>query len=133
MAPKHLTIWYYWFPRFLISPGILQKVYGARDSSVARKAVLLNALGLLLFAMLPPMLGVIAHGFYPELQNRELALPTLMVHQMPFWIGALALAAVFSAELSAADAVLAMLSTSFARDWCRDTGARSWTLQSCCA
>ena len=103
-------------PSFLISPGILQKVYGARDSLVARNAVLLNAVGLLLFAMLPPMLGVIAHGFYPELQNRELALPTLMVHQMPFWLGALALAAVFSAELSAADAVLAMLSTSFARD-----------------
>jgi solute:Na+ symporter, SSS family len=104
-------------PSFLISPGILQKVYGAKDSLAARNGVLLNALGLLLFAMLPPMLGVIAHGFYPELQNRELALPTLMVHQMPFWIGGLALAAVFSAELSAADAVLAMLSTSFARDW----------------
>jgi SSS family solute:Na+ symporter len=104
-------------PSFLISPGILQKVYGAKDSSVARNGVLLNALGLLLFAMLPPILGVIAYSFYPELQNRELALPTLMVHQLPFGLGALALAAVFSAELSAADAVLAMLSTSFARDW----------------
>ncbi|HEU0007896.1 MAG TPA: sodium:solute symporter family protein, partial [Terriglobia bacterium] len=104
-------------PSFLISPGILQKVYGAKDSLVARNGVLLNALGLLLFALLPPLLGVVAHGSYPELPNRELALPTLMVHQMPFWLGALALAAVFSAELSAADAVLAMLSTSFARDW----------------
>jgi SSS family solute:Na+ symporter len=103
-------------PSFLISPGILQKVYGAKDSWVARNGVMMNALGLLLFAMLPPILGVVAHGVYPELQNRELALPTLMVHQMPFWVGALALAAVFSAELSAADAVLAMLSTSFARD-----------------
>ena len=104
-------------PSFLISPGILQKVYAAKDSVVARNGVLLNALGLLLFALLPPLLGVVAHSFYPELQNRELALPTLMVYQMPFWLGALALAAVFSAELSAADAVLAMLSTSFARDW----------------
>jgi SSS family solute:Na+ symporter len=104
-------------PSFLISPGILHKVYGAKASRVARNGVLLNALGLLLFAILPPMLGVIAHSYYPELQNRELALPTLMVHQMPFWLGALALAAVFSAELSAADAVLAMLSTSVARDW----------------
>ena len=104
-------------PSFLISPGILQKVYAAKNSLVARNGVLLNALGLLLFALLPPLLGVVAHSFYPELQNRELALPTLMVHQMPFWLGALALAAVFSAELSAADAVLAMLSTSFARDW----------------
>ena len=104
-------------PSFLVSPGILQKVYGARDSGVARNGVLLNAFGLLLFASLPPLLGIVAHAFYPELPNRELALPTLMVHQMPFWLGALALAAVFSAELSAADAVLAMLSTSFARDW----------------
>ena len=104
-------------PSFLISPGILHKVYGAKDPRVARNGVLLNALGLLLFAILPPMLGVITHSYYPELQNRELALPTLMVHQLPFWLGALALAAVFSAELSAADAVLAMLSTSFARDW----------------
>jgi solute:Na+ symporter, SSS family len=104
-------------PSFLISPGILQKVYGARDSRVARNGVLLNAMGLLLFALLPPLLGVVARGFYPDLQNHELALPTLMVHQMPFWLGALALAAVFSAELSAADAVLAMLSTSLARDW----------------
>ena len=104
-------------PAFLVSPGILQKVYGARDSGVARNGVLLNAFGLLLFAALPPLLGIVAHSFYPELPNRELALPTLMVHQMPFWLGALALGAVFSAELSAADAVLAMLSTSFARDW----------------
>jgi len=104
-------------PSFLISPGILQKVYAAKDSLAARNGVLLNAFGLLLFAWLPPLLGIVAHGYYPELQNRELALPTLLVHQMPFWLGALALAAVFSAELSAADAVLAMLSTSFARDW----------------
>jgi len=104
-------------PAFLVSPGILQKVYAAKDARVARRGVLLNALGLFLFASLPPLLGVIAHGLYPQLQNQELALPTLMVHQMPFWLGALALAAIFSAELSAADAVLAMLSTSFARDW----------------
>jgi SSS family solute:Na+ symporter len=104
-------------PAFLVSPGILQKVYGARDPGVARNGVLLNAVGLLLFACLPPLLGIVAHSFYPGLPNRELALPTLMVHQMPFWLGALALGAVFSAELSAADAVLAMLSTSFARDW----------------
>ena len=104
-------------PSFLVSPGILQKVYGARTEASARSGVLLNAFGLLLFAALPPLLGIVAHSFYPELQNRELALPMLMVHQMPLWIGGLALAAVFSAELSAADAVLAMLSTSFARDW----------------
>lgn len=103
-------------PSFLVSPGILQKVYGARNRSTARRGVLLNALALLLFAILPPLLGITARAFYPDLPNRELALPTVMVHLLPPWLGALALAAVFSAEISSADAVLAMLSTSLAKD-----------------
>mgnify|MGYP007098955790 CR=1 FL=1 len=35
---------------------------------------------------------------------------------MPFWASALALAAIFSAEISAADAVLYMITTSFTKD-----------------
>lgn len=104
-------------PSFLVSPGILQKVYGAKNASAARNGVLFNAVGLLLFALLPPLLGVVARSFHSDLPNQELALPTLMTHHLPFWLGGLSLAAVFSAELSAADAVLAMLSTSLARDW----------------
>jgi Na+/proline symporter len=42
-----------------------------------------------------------------------------MSHALPFWISALALAAVFSAEMSAGDAVVFMLSTSGARDFYR--------------
>jgi SSS family solute:Na+ symporter len=103
-------------PAFLISPGILQKVYAAKDRPSARNGVLLNAIALLLFAILPPVLGITARAFYPDLPNRELALPTVMVQLLPPWLGALALAAVFSAELSAADAVLAMLSTSVTKD-----------------
>ncbi len=103
-------------PAFIVSPGILQKVYGARSARVARNAVLLNALCLLLFAVLPPMLGMTARLLYPELPNAELALPTVMLKLLPPWLGTLALAAVFSAELSSADAVLAMLATSLAKD-----------------
>jgi SSS family solute:Na+ symporter len=40
----------------------------------------------------------------------------VFMHDVPFWIGALGLAAVFSAEVSAADAVLFMLATSLSQD-----------------
>src|SRR5690606_24977439 len=40
----------------------------------------------------------------------------LLTTGVPAWVGALALAAVFAAEISSADAVLFMLSTSGARD-----------------
>src|SRR6202023_1642326 len=53
---------------------------------------------------------------HPGLPNRELALPTIFMNDLPFWVGALGLAAVFSAEVSAADAVLFMVATSLSQD-----------------
>lgn len=103
-------------PAFLISPGILQKVYGARDEKAVRVGVGINAVGLMLFAALPVLCGFAARAMFPSLEMREQALPRLMAEGLPVWLGGLALAAVFSAEMSAGDAVLFMLSTSGARD-----------------
>jgi len=104
-------------PSFIISPGLLQKIYGARDEGAIRRGVGLQAAALLAYAFLPAVLGMVALAAFPELSNRELALPTVLKHLLPWWLGALLLAAVFSAEISAADAVLFMLSTSVAKDF----------------
>ena len=103
-------------PNFMISPGLLQKVYGARDDRTVRLGVGLNALALLMYALMPTLLGLSARVLHPDLPARELALPYLFMHDLPFWVGALGLAAVFSAEVSAADAVLFMLATSLSQD-----------------
>ncbi len=103
-------------PNFIISPGLLQKVYGARDDRTVRVGVGLNALALLVYALVPTLLGMSALVLHPGLPNRELALPMLFMHDLPFWVGALGLAAVFSAEVSAADAILFMLATSLSQD-----------------
>ena len=49
-------------------------------------------------------------------RNPELALPRLTTDVLPPWVGGLAFAALFAAEISTADAVLFMLSTSLSRD-----------------
>ncbi len=103
-------------PSFLVSPGILQKLFGARDARSVRIGVALNAAGLFLFAIVPVLMGLIAKAGYPHLANSELALPTLVMHELPWWLGGLLLGAILSAELSAADAVLFMLTTSLSRD-----------------
>src|SRR5258708_9044690 len=103
-------------PNFIISPGLLQKVYGARDDRTVRLGVGLNAVALLMYALMPVLLGMSARVLHPDLPARELALPYLFMHDLPFWVGALGLAAVFSAEVSAADAVLFMLATSLSQD-----------------
>ena len=103
-------------PAFVVSPGLLQKVYGARDDRTVRIGVGLNAAALFVYALMPTVLGMIAAVLHPGLPNRELALPTLFMRDVPFWVGALGLAAVFSAEASAADAILFMLATSLSQD-----------------
>jgi solute:Na+ symporter, SSS family len=103
-------------PNFIVSPGLLQKIYGARDDRAVRVGVGLNAAGLLAYAAIPALLGLSAQVLHPGLENRELALPTIFMRDVPFWVGGLGLAAVFSAEVSAADAVLFMLATSLSQD-----------------
>ncbi len=103
-------------PAFVVSPGLLQKVYGARDDRTVRIGVGGNAVVLLLFAMVPAILGVVARALHPDLPRHELALPTLLLHDLPPLVGALGLAAVFSTEVNTADAILFMLSTSLSQD-----------------
>jgi SSS family solute:Na+ symporter len=103
-------------PNFIVSPGLLQKVYGARDDRAVRLGVGVNALCLVLYALVPVLLGMSARVLHPGLPNHELALPMLFMHDLPFWAGALGLAAVFSADVSASDAILFMLATSLSQD-----------------
>ncbi|MFN8573303.1 MAG: sodium:solute symporter family protein [Gemmatimonadaceae bacterium] len=103
-------------PAFVVSPGLLQKVFGARDERAVRIGVGLNAFALLAFASVPPLLGMIARALHPALSDSQLALPTLLANDVPVAIGALGLAALFSAEVSSADALLFMLATSLSQD-----------------
>ena len=103
-------------PAFIVSPGLLQKVYGARSTRAVRIGVGANAGVLFIYAFFPVLLGMSAAAVFPNLGNPELALPYVMTELLPLWLGALLLAGVFSAEISSADAVLFMLSTSLSKD-----------------
>jgi len=103
-------------PSFFVSPGLIQKNFGARTASAARWASLGNAVALAVFAFVPALLGMAMRAAEPGLSNPELALPRLTTDVLPPWLGGLALAALFAAEISTADAVLFMLATSLSRD-----------------
>jgi SSS family solute:Na+ symporter len=103
-------------PAFIVSPGLLQKAFGARDERAARLGIAWNGIALLVFAFAPALIGIAARAVTPSLPRADLALPAMMANALPPWLGSLALAAVFSAEVSSADAVLFMLATSASRD-----------------
>jgi SSS family solute:Na+ symporter len=103
-------------PAFIVSPGLLQKAYGARDERAVRRGIAWNGIALLIFACAPAVIGLAARSVYPALARPDLALPTILAAALPPVVGIVALAAVFSAEISSADAVLFMLATSASRD-----------------
>lgn len=111
--------WHYMIllvPAFLISPGLVQKAYGARDERAIQIGLGASGLALMAFAAVPPLLGMIARAANPQLAESELALPWLLSELLSPALGSLGLAAVLSAELSSADAILFMLSTSLSKD-----------------
>lgn len=103
-------------PAFIVSPGLLQKAYGARDERTLRVGVAIQGLVLMAFAFAPALMGMIARTYDPALANPEYAVPIVLTQGLPAMLGTLGLAAVFSAELSSADATLFMLCTSLSKD-----------------
>lgn len=103
-------------PAFVVSPGLVQKLFGAKDEHAVRVGVGLQAAALLAYAVLPVLLGMAARVHFPELADPGSALVRLFTEIAPLWLGALMLAAILSAEVSSADAVLFMIATSLSRD-----------------
>ena len=101
---------------FVISPGLVQKVYGAQSPRAVRIGVGLQALAIALFAFAPVLFGMSGRVLHPGIDGRDLVLPTVLHEHLPPFLGALTLAAIFSAEVSTCDAILFMLSTSLSKD-----------------
>ncbi len=103
-------------PGFVITPGLIQKAYGAADARAVRLGIGVAGFAQLAFSFLPVLLGMAARVNHPGIDSQNLVLPTVMLSELPTVVGALALAAIFSAEVSTCDAILFMLATSTSKD-----------------
>jgi SSS family solute:Na+ symporter len=103
-------------PSFVVSPGLVQKAYGASTASTIRVGIGLQAAVQAAFGFLPALIGMSARITHPGITDLNLVLPAVLIDSLPPMLSALALAAVFSAEVSTCDAILFMLSTSLSRD-----------------
>jgi SSS family solute:Na+ symporter len=103
-------------PAFVISPGLIQKSFGAANERAVRLGIAANGAALMLFAFFPVLLGMTARVGLPEVSAPDIVLPRLLMELLPAWLGALAMAAVFSTEVDTCDAILFMISTSVSKD-----------------
>ena len=103
-------------PAFIVSPGLIQKAYGARNVRAVQVGVGLNALVLLAFAFVPVTLGLVARVVIPGVASPNEVLPRLLTETLPPWLGAIALAAVFSTAVDTCEAILFMIASSASND-----------------
>ena len=103
-------------PSFIVSPGLLQKAFGAADARAVRVGVAWQAAAQMLFAFVPVFFGLAARAADLRVDAQREVLPALLATELPPALGAFALAAVFSAEVSTCDAILFMLATSLSKD-----------------
>jgi solute:Na+ symporter, SSS family len=103
-------------PAFIVSPGLIQKAYGAASARAVTWGVALNGLALLAFAFIPVLFGMTARQIAPGLDDSNAVLPMLLARELPPWVGAIALAAVFSTAVDTCDAILFMLASSASQD-----------------
>ncbi|MDR2400752.1 MAG: sodium:solute symporter family protein [Deferribacteraceae bacterium] len=104
-------------PSFCVSSGLIGKVYGAKDESTVKKGTALNGAAQWVFGVLIVFIGMSAYAMMPDLSNSEHALPSAIINLMPLWVAALALASIFSAEVSTCDALLYMIAGAWVNDF----------------
>jgi SSS family solute:Na+ symporter len=70
----------------------------------------------MVFAFVPVFFGIAARAAHVQVAAPDQVLPAVLAAGLPPALGALGLAAVFSAEVSTCDAILFMLATSLSKD-----------------
>jgi solute:Na+ symporter, SSS family len=103
-------------PGFVVSPGLVQKAFGGASARAVMIGIGAAGLAQLFFSFLPVLLGMAGRASDPSIASPNLVLPTVLMTTLSPAIGGLALAAVFSAEVSTCDAILFMLATSLSKD-----------------
>lgn len=118
-----LTIMY--IASFAVGQETVQRFYAARDEATARVGSLLAGGAYLVFAFIPPVLGVLAYGLAQngqldvaliETEGTRYVLPVLAEAVLPSWLTGLVFAALISATLSSADSDLLAAGSIFSND-----------------
>ncbi len=95
---------------FLVGPDLYSRILCAKDESVARRSVLIAALGIVPVAFLLTVLGILIRTLFADLPT-DSALPTVIAELLPVGLRGLIVAGFLAAIMSTADTTLVTTST----------------------
>lgn len=94
----------------LAVPSFRQRIYSSKDGNSLKLGFYITGVISLIFSFIPPILGMTAYAFNPNLELVNYAFPYLAMTVLPLWLGVVALISGLSATMSSAagDASAAM-------------------------
>lgn len=104
-----------YFITFMSGPEMVSRIYAAKDEKAGRKATLLSALFMGLFAFVPAIIGIVAFSAFPDIQA-NVALSTVVFKFSPGIVAGLVCAAIIASTMSSADSNMLCASTMFTKD-----------------
>ncbi|MFW6409701.1 MAG: sodium:solute symporter family protein [Halanaerobiales bacterium] len=90
----------------LIGQDFYQRLFAAKDDVTARNASFVGGIFLIIISVFPAIAGMAARGYFPGLEDGNLAIPRIIEEIFPLGIGAVVLAALLAAIMSTADSLL---------------------------
>lgn len=90
----------------LIGQDFYQRLFAARDESIARRAAILAGLLLVVFAVFPVLTGMAARALFGSEIDAAQAIPMLISDALPDLAAAIVIAAIIGAIMSTADSLL---------------------------
>ena len=110
------TYFLLYFFGIMIGQDIWQRVFTADSPRTAKLGNIGAGAYAVFYGLATAFLGMIALVLIPEIESRDLALPTLIIETIPVGLSGLILAGFISAMMSTADAALLATSTLFTND-----------------
>lgn len=101
----------------LVGQDVMQRVFSARSARSAALGAGIAGVLTALFAVVPALAGMAARSMYPELDPSVGVMPTLIAEVLPVWAAGILIAAIISAVISTADALLLAAVSNISHDF----------------
>ncbi|WP_087133290.1 sodium:solute symporter family protein [Micrococcus lylae] len=99
-----------------VGQDVMQRVFAAKTTTVARRGAIIAGVLTALFAVFPALSGMAAKTLIPDLDPSVGAIPALIQDVLPVWAAGIFVAALISAVISTADAILLAIVSNISSD-----------------
>ncbi|SJM71416.1 sodium:solute symporter [Gulosibacter sp. 10] len=101
----------------MVGQDVMQRVFAAKSGRVAAGGAALAGVLTALFAVVPALAGMAAKVLFPDLDPSVGAVPALIENVLPVWAAGILIAAIISAVMSTADALLLAAVSNISQDF----------------